>query len=194
MQAEPSARTRPDERPQPDVRAADDDTLLRLARAGATSAFGELYTRHRSAALHYARSLARRSGEPGAADDILAEAVRKVLSAMDAGAGPVTDFRRYLFTSVRSAAVARLRARRRTLNLECSPSAEDRSQDVVDMIVAGEAFQSLPRRWQHILWATSVDQLTPTELAPVLGMRPNSVAVLAHRARTAFRSGYLSGS
>ena len=194
--AEPSANRHDHHRRggHADVGQVDDDTLLRRARAGNPEAFGELYTRHHHAALRFAGGLARRYCDPGAAEDIVAEAIRKILSAMAAGAGPVANFRPYLFTCIRSAAIGRARDRQRATVPSTPATVGDRSQEVVDMIVASETFHSLPQRWRHVLWATTVDQLTPAELAPVLGMRPNSVAVLAHRARTAFRTGYLDGN
>jgi RNA polymerase sigma factor (sigma-70 family) len=196
VQAEPSAARHPHDR-RGDRRAVawvDDDNLLRRARAGHPEAFGELYTRHHHDALRYAGELARRYSDPGAADDILAEAVRKILSAVAAGAGPLTNFRQYLFTCVRSVAIGRARELHRTPVPATFGCDGDRAQDVVDMIVASDTFRSLPQRWRHVLWATTVDERTPAELAPALGMRPNSVAVLAYRARTAFRTGYLDGN
>jgi RNA polymerase sigma factor (sigma-70 family) len=196
MQAEPSANTQHRHRRgrHPDIGHEADDDLLGRARAGEPDAFGELYARHHRAALRYAAGLAHRYCDPGAAEDIVAEAVRKILSAMAAGAGPLANFRQYLFTCVRSAAIGRARDRQRDAPRQTGSAVGDRSQEIVDMIVASETFRALPQRWRHVLWATTVEQLTPAELAPVLGMRPNSVAVLAHRARTAFRNGYLGGT
>jgi RNA polymerase sigma factor (sigma-70 family) len=175
------------------LRQADDDTLLRRARAGSSDAFGELYRRHHADALRYAGRLSRYL-DPGAADDILSEAIRKVLGAISAGAGPTTNFRQYLFTAVRSTALNRARQRHRAAPADAPTAIDDRTQDVVDHIVAKAVLHSLPERWRQILWATAVEQRTPTDLAPTLGMQPNSVAVLAHRARHAYRHAFLSSA
>jgi hypothetical protein len=42
-----------------------------------------------------------------------------------------------------------------------------------------------------VLWHTEVEGNSPTEVAGLLGMTPNAVAVLAHRAREGLRSLYL---
>jgi hypothetical protein len=42
-----------------------------------------------------------------------------------------------------------------------------------------------------VLWHTEVEEETPAEIAPLLGMRPNGVAALAYRAREGLRQAYL---
>jgi RNA polymerase sigma factor (sigma-70 family) len=194
MQAEQSANSQAHHRRCCDARlhSADDDTLLGWARAGNHDAFGVLYLRHDRDALQYAGGLSRRYQDPDAAEDVLADAIRKILTAMAAGSGPITNFRRYLFTSVRSTAVGHARERRRASTPDALTDIDDRAEDIVDLIVAADTLQTLPERWRQILWATCVEERTPAELAPVLGMRPNSVAALAHRARVAFRHAYLN--
>ena len=54
-----------------------------------------------------------------------------------------------------------------------------------------EAYQSLPEKWQEILWYTAVDGGTPTDIAPRLGLSPNAAAALAYRAREKLRQAYL---
>jgi len=49
----------------------------------------------------------------------------------------------------------------------------------------------LPERWRQVLWSTKVDELAPTAAGSLLGMRPNSVAALAMRARGALRIAYV---
>ena len=57
--------------------------------------------------------------------------------------------------------------------------------------MAMEAFESLPHRWRQVLWMTKVDELTPTEVAPLIGLSANSVAALAVRAREALRIAFV---
>jgi hypothetical protein len=42
-----------------------------------------------------------------------------------------------------------------------------------------------------VLWLTEVEGAGPAEIAPLLGLTPNAVAVLAHRARDGLRRLYL---
>jgi hypothetical protein len=60
-----------------------------------------------------------------------------------------------------------------------------------DAMTAAAAFASLPERWRTVLWHTEVEEETPAEIAPLLGMRPNGVAALAYRAREGLRQAYL---
>jgi RNA polymerase sigma factor (sigma-70 family) len=171
--------------------AHDDDALLDACRAGSEVALAELYRRHRRDALRYAERLRWGDDHATTADDVLAEAMRKVLSAMSRGYGPTTGFRPYLFAAVRSVC-ARLRANggheepTDQLPDEALPGADD----VVEAMVASAALATLPARWQEVLVATVIDERPLSEVAPACGMRANSVAALSARARTALRIAY----
>ena len=57
---------------------------------------------------------------------------------------------------------------------------------------AARAFASLPERWQLVLWHTEVEGQRPAEVAPLLGLTPNAVSQLAHRAREGLRQAFVS--
>ena len=57
---------------------------------------------------------------------------------------------------------------------------------------AARAFASLPERWQLVLWHTEVEGQRPAEVAPLLGLSPNAVSQLAHRAREGLRQAFVS--
>jgi hypothetical protein len=57
--------------------------------------------------------------------------------------------------------------------------------------VAARAFRRLPERWRTVLWLTEVEQESPAEVAPLLGLSPNAVAALAYRAREGPAPAYL---
>jgi hypothetical protein len=57
--------------------------------------------------------------------------------------------------------------------------------------LAADAFASLPQRWRMVLWHTEMEGETPAQVAPLLGMTPNSVSALAYRARKRLRKTYL---
>ena len=67
----------------------------------------------------------------------------------------------------------------------------DPALDLLERTYAARAFQQLPARWRDILWQTEVEGASPAEIAPSLGLTPNAVAVLAHRAREGLRRLYL---
>jgi hypothetical protein len=67
----------------------------------------------------------------------------------------------------------------------------DPALDRLERSYAAAAFRQLPARWRDVLWHTEIEGNSPTEVAGMLGMTPNAVAVLAHRAREGLRSLYL---
>lgn len=71
---------------------ATDSELIATVRAGATEAYGELFGRHRDAAMRMARQLASGSD----ADDLVAEGFVRVLTTLRNGNGPDEFFRAYL--------------------------------------------------------------------------------------------------
>lgn len=172
------------------LRVADDDTLLGWARAGDSEAFGELYQRHARAAHDYARRLSLRHLRRDAADDIVAEAIRKILEAIAHGVGPVHGFRSYLFISVRSVAYTQSRLPRASPLDAFDEVGVDPIDRRLDVMVAVDALHDLPRRWQQVLWATTVLGYQPSDLAPTAGLTTNNIAVLSRRARDGLRVAY----
>ena len=174
------------------LRTSSDDELLTLVRGGSGAAFSELYERHYPDAHRYAGRLARRHLGNDAADDIVAEAVRRVLTALHRGNGPVIGFRQYLFTAVRTVTFTKQRGCAHEDLVDVAPEhGLPAAGEEVDAAVAMTAFASLPQRWRDVLWATKIRELTPTEFAPTVGLRANSAAALAVRAREALRIAYV---
>lgn len=174
-------------------RRRSDDSLLTAARAGDADAFAELYLRHRADALRYAEARCRQYRCRDLADDVLAEAVRKTLEAIRRGHGPVTGFRPYLFTVVRSVII-------NTVTRSRPPEAIDESrceqtvpgpEDDLNPAIARAAFTSLPARWQHVLWATAVAGADQAQVSTRLGISPAAVASMAMRAREALRVAFV---
>mgnify|MGYP003351145264 FL=1 len=69
-----------------------DPVLLSRVRGGDIDAYGQLFERHRGAAVAFAGRLAG----PRHADDLVAEAFAKVLDALQRDLGPTVSFRSYL--------------------------------------------------------------------------------------------------
>jgi DNA-directed RNA polymerase specialized sigma24 family protein len=170
---------------------SSDDVMLTRVRDGDQDAVAELYERHHAAARSYARHLSLRYLRHDAGDDVVSEAVRKLLEALAAGKGPTTGFRPYLFACVRSVVYAR--ARREAGRDEVThdhPTVA--GPDVhVDSWLARSAFGSLPRPTQRLLWSTSVLGFGPTDLAATAGVTPNNLGVMANRARDRLRAAYV---
>jgi RNA polymerase sigma factor (sigma-70 family) len=173
----------------------DTDTdLMAAVRAGDTAAYGTLYERHHSAARQLAFALARDEAD---ADDLVAETFAKVLATLRAGRGPLVAFRAYLNTTLRHVCYHRARRDRRiefTDDLSRYDPGEpfrDPALDQLERTYAARAFRQLPARWRDVLWQTEVEGASPAEIAPLLGLTPNAVSVLAHRAREGLRRLYL---
>jgi RNA polymerase sigma factor (sigma-70 family) len=178
----------------PDLDADTDADLLAAVRAGDTAAYGTLYERHSAATRQLAFALTR---DPSDADDLVAETFTKVFATLRAGRGPLVAFRAYLHTTLRHVCYHRARRDRR-LEFTDDLTRYDEGQpfrdpvtDLLERTYAARAFQQLPPRWRDILWQTEVEGASPAEIAPLLGLTPNAVAVLAHRAREGLRRLYL---
>ncbi|MBV9445238.1 MAG: sigma-70 family RNA polymerase sigma factor [Streptosporangiaceae bacterium] len=171
-----------------------DAELIAASRVADAAAYASLYQRHVAAARSVARQLVRGRAE---ADDIVAEAFAKVLDQLRRGGGPDGGFRPYLLTTVRRAAIDRLRAEGRLVVTD-EMEAFDPGVPFADPVVAdlertmiARAFASLPERWRAVLWHTEIEGARPAEVAALLGLTANGVAALAYRAREGLRQAYL---
>ncbi|WP_369045172.1 sigma-70 family RNA polymerase sigma factor [Sinomonas sp. P10A9] len=173
---------------------ASDAELISQVRAGDTEAYGELFSRHRAAAVGLARRYARNASD---AEDLAAEGFTNVFTAITGGSGPDVFFRAYLFTSIsRLAARGNVKASRQTPSDEMEKYEGEQVYDDPVMVgfesdTVSTAFRTLPERWQAVLWYTEVDGLTPAAVAPLLGLSANGVSALALRAREGLRQAYL---
>ncbi|MGC5364657.1 sigma-70 family RNA polymerase sigma factor [Streptomyces sp. DT24] len=171
-----------------------DARLISATREGDSTAYEMLYARHRRAAVRCARQFASREAD---VDDLVAEAFANVLSAIRKGSGPTEFFRGYLVRTVRHYAFRVTRQQRHTTltdtwdSHDSAEPARDPAIEAFDNQAVGNAFRSLPERWQAVLWHTEVEGEAPASVAPLLGLRPNSVSALAYRAREGLRTAYI---
>jgi RNA polymerase sigma factor (sigma-70 family) len=169
-----------------------DDDLIARARTGDADAFGELFARHRPAAMSAARAI---TGSKSDAEDVVSEAFLRLMRVLQAGGGPDVTFRAYLLRTVRNVHIDGVRRDRdvssddldEVLDLRASTATSDR----LEGRLAVAAYASLPERWQTVLWLTEVEGRAPAEAAPLLGLAPNAAAALAYRAREGLRQAYL---
>jgi RNA polymerase sigma factor (sigma-70 family) len=168
-----------------------DAELLDQARDGDEAAFTELYVRHQPAALRLA-STYRRLGDP---EDLVNQAFEQVLAAVRRGSGPTDAFRAYLFVTLRRLAAEQAeRPAGRPLDNIPEPVVAEAAEPQMaraDRDIMNHAFESLPDRWQTVLWHTAVEGRAPRELAVVLGVSANAAAALTYRAREKLRQAYL---
>ncbi|MGH3881721.1 MAG: RNA polymerase sigma factor, partial [Actinophytocola sp.] len=171
-----------------------DAELIAAVREGDVAAYGMLYERYLVVAKRAAACLAN---TPAEREDLVAEAFTRVLRMLREGRGPDADFRPYLLVTLRNVAI-NITARGAPVSLYADVPDVAPAEAVDDPVierwhatVAADAFASLPERWRVVLWHTEVQNESPATVAPLLGMRPNSVAALAYRAREGLRQAYL---
>ncbi|MEV8311343.1 sigma-70 family RNA polymerase sigma factor [Streptomyces flavidovirens] len=185
-----------------------DAALIHRMRGGNDSAYEELFRRHCDAVRRYARTCCR---DAHTADDLTAEVFARTLQAVRGGSGPEHAVRAYLLTTVRRVAAAWTKTARREHLVEDfalfaaqsarsgDPSDDDtlelgadvRAMHEAERTLAMRAFRSLPERWQAVLWHTTVEEESPSEVAPLFGLTANATAVLASRAREGLKQAYL---
>ncbi|WP_405797484.1 sigma-70 family RNA polymerase sigma factor [Streptomyces sp. NBC_01506] len=190
-----------------DLPSSDAELILRM-RDGDDGAYEELYRRHSVAVLRYARTCCR---DAHTADDLTAEVFARTLQAVRGGAGPEQAVRAYLLTTVRRVAAAWTKTAKReqlvddfaVFAAQSARSAEVSDDDTLELgadvramheaeqSLAMQAFRSLPERWQAVLWHTTVEEESPSEVAPLFGLTANATAVLASRAREGLKQAYL---
>ncbi|NML53892.1 sigma-70 family RNA polymerase sigma factor [Streptomyces sp. R302] len=194
--------------PPPRETAPSDADLIQRMRDGDDSAYEELFRRHSEAVRRYARTCCR---DAHTADDLTAEVFARTLQAVRGGAGPEQAVRAYLMTTVRRVGAAWVKTQKREHLVEdfavfaadAARSSEVSDQDTMDLgaevramqeaeqSLAMQAFRSLPERWQAVLWHTTVEEESPSEVAPLFGLTANATAVLASRAREGLKQAYL---
>ncbi|MFE1957733.1 sigma-70 family RNA polymerase sigma factor [Streptomyces sp. NPDC059479] len=190
-----------------EVPPSDADLIQRM-RDGDDSAYEELFRRHAHAVRRYARTCCR---DAHTADDLTAEVFARTLQAVRGGAGPEQAVRAYLLTTVRRVAASWTKSAKREQLVEdfavfaaqAVRSSEVSDVDTLDLgadvlamreaeqSMAMQAFRSLPERWQAVLWHTTVEEESPSEVAPLFGLSANATAVLASRAREGLKQAYL---
>ncbi len=180
------------------MRTANEDPpdaeLLAALRAGDLAAGGLLFRRHEGPLRRIAGSWAN---QPAERDDLVAEAFTRVLAVVRAGGGPEGDLRPYLVVTMRNLVSRWGKQGSRVELCETVPEAratcgaDERALHRSNEKLVWTAYCTLPGRWRTVLWRTEAEGDTPTEVAPLLGLSPNSVAALAMRAREGLRQAYL---
>lgn len=172
--------------------------MMTVSERPDSASLAELYERHHSAVLAYARACCR---EPHQADDIAAEAFARTMQAVRSGHGPSAAWRPYLLTVVRRIAAEWAGSQQRTVLtpdfdtwLELTSRDTDPERcllEAEDADLVLRSFRSLPERWRAVLWHTSIEGGSPQRVAARLGLTPSGVSSLAARAREGLREAYL---
>ncbi|MEU9132070.1 sigma-70 family RNA polymerase sigma factor [Kitasatospora sp. NPDC048540] len=159
----------------------------------------EVFKRHHSAVLAYARSYCR---DPQTAQDLAAEAYASTYLSVARGRGPRHAWRPYLMACVRRTAMewsAQTRDRvvlPEDFNTWAERLAGDAETEgallaAEETALIARAYRSLPERWQVLLWFFVVEGEPAAAVAQRMSMTPSGVRSLAARAREGLREAYL---
>ncbi len=158
--------------------------VLEAARNGAPWAIGELWRAHQPALLRYLRA-----GNPSAAEDIASDVWVEVARGMAKFRGGEPQFRGYLFTIARHRLIDERRkaAGRRTepvAGFPDEPSMDDAIAQAIDALSPDGAMavlHTLPTDQAEAILLRVVAGLDVAQVARIMGRRPGTVRVLAHR-------------
>lgn len=172
--------------------AVSDAQLLAAVREGDVNAYDILWRRHYTAGRHAAIAITD-SFDP---DDLTQEAFTRVLQSLRSGHGPTHAFRPYLYRTIRNTAANWARRDRELTgaDLDAHTTGEHAEQQHIDRLeqtTTAQAFRSIHPRWQEAIWLIDVEGLRVAEAAPILGIEPNAVSQLVHRAREGFRDAWV---
>ncbi|QWF76647.1 RNA polymerase sigma factor [Amycolatopsis sp. CA-230715] len=169
--------------------------LLDAVRAGDLGAWDVLFRRHSDALRRVAAGWFSQQADR---EDLMAESFARVLDAVLGGGGPRESLRPYLVVTMRNLAANWSRGRRRVELYGEVPEPRAGVAGGEELVLqrwneqlAWAAYCALPGRWRTVLWRTVAEGDSPREVAPLLGISPNGVAVLALRAREGLRQAYL---
>ena len=171
---------------QKTAEASSDADLVTAAHEGDDDAMAELWRRHASAGMAMAGSITDRY-EPEA---LVSEAFTRIVALIRRGKGPEGAFRSSLYESIRHVSMEWSR-KIAPQPLDTLQLSEESTLAALDRSLTVTAFRTLPTRWQEALWYTEIEQLTPRQLAPSLGMDAADFSELTLRAREGLRQAWM---
>lgn len=183
--------------PKIDISNASDMALVELTRSGINDAYAELWKRHSPSLIVAIRGFT--GFDP---DDIAQETFMRVLQQIQTGKGPQTAFRAYVMMTARNIATNMSRSRAESeitgSDDEVFELSSAGSPDIGDAILERsftyQVFNSLPTRWQEVLWYREVEDLPVKEFCAFLGMNENSTSALLVRAREGFKQAWIAAN
>jgi RNA polymerase sigma-70 factor, ECF subfamily len=161
--------------------------MLEGARAGNDVAFARLWRDLNPPLVRYLRVIAPRD-----ADDLASETWTSVTLGLDRFTGDEGAFRAWVFVTARRRAVDHFRRERRRPAIPVDPdtlrdalvAARTASDDVLDALGTEEALAivaTLPADQAEVVALRTIAGLDVQQVAEVIGKRPGTVRVLAHR-------------
>jgi len=166
----------------------DDATLIERVRDGVGGAFETLWTRYYASAFNYAKT--RVGGRGFDADEVVTDAYARIWRSLSDGRGPSTNFRAYLYATIRTVAWDRVLHSDQPLDAAddmAAPQLDEPNQE--DDLVA-RCFYALNERYRTVLWLNAVEGYKPAEIGKALGIDARHASVLIMRSKESFRKLY----
>ena len=163
-----------------------DGALVRAAKSGDASAFGELYERYRDAIYRYCLS---RTGTAHDAEDLTSDVFVKALHSIDRYQERGLPFVAFLYRIARNAAIDRARTMKQPLSVDELVTEPSSKQNVeADATLAVErsillaALTKLKTEHRDVIVMRFIEGYSALEVAAALGKTEGAVRTLQHRA------------
>ena len=163
-----------------------DEALVRAAKSGDASAFGELYERYRDAIYRYCLS---RTGTAHDAEDLTSDVFVKALHSIDRYQERGLPFVAFLYRIARNAAIDRSRTLKQPLSVDELVTQPASRQNVeadamlaVDRSILMAALTKLKTDHRDVIVMRFIEGYSALEVATALGKTEGAVRTLQHRA------------
>jgi RNA polymerase sigma-70 factor (ECF subfamily) len=163
-----------------------DGALVRAAKSGDASAFGELYERYRDAIYRYCLS---RTGTAHDAEDLTSDVFVKALHSIDRYQDRGLPFVAFLYRIARNAAIDRSRTLKQPLSVDELVTQPASRQNVeadamlaVDRSILLAALTKLKTEHRDVIVMRFIEGYSALEVAAALGKTEGAVRTLQHRA------------
>ncbi len=166
----------------------EDDKLLKKAKKGDTSAFGEIYGRYAPKIYRYV--FLKLGGRRGEAEDLTHEVFLSAWKNIETFDVRGIPFSSYLYRAARNSVIDYWRTRKQTYDIETVPenvfSVEsalgEKMDSDSDLKVVKECIGLLEQTYQDVLIMKFVEDLSNKEISAALGKSEGAVRVIQHRA------------
>ena len=163
-----------------------DGALVRAAKSGDASAFGELYERYRDAIYRYCLT---RTGTAHDAEDLTSDVFVKALHSIDRYQERGLPFVAFLYRIARNAAIDRSRTLKQPLSVDELVTEPASRQNVeadatlaVDRSILLAALTKLKTEHRDVIVMRFIEGYSALEVASRLGKTEGAVRTLQHRA------------
>ena len=163
-----------------------DGALVRAAKSGDASAFGELYERYRDAIYRYCLS---RTGTAHDAEDLTSDVFVKALHSIDRYQERGLPFVAFLYRIARNAAIDRSRTLKQPLSVDelviepaSRQNVEAEATLAVDRSILLAALTKLKTEHRDVIVMRFIEGYSALEVAAALGKTEGAIRTLQHRA------------